>query len=1168
MTRIRPMRFLAVCVVSAAGLGIAGVVGAYWSAGSNPGGNGHAHAAALPTANAPSVSVASRTATVTWSQSTVNGTLLGQLTAGGYTINRYAESAPETAIPAGGSCTGVQSGASEPLSCSEPSLPTGRWLYTATPLLYSWIGGESAASATSVIAPDAPTSVALTNGVGAGNAFITAANQASLSFDVTLPATSLSTDTVTLALSSGSGTVSVNAPGIDGGGTLAFGGVDASSLPDGPVTISASSASSYGDVSPTTSITRTKDTAAPSVVSLLMRDNNTNGKVDRVVATFSESLSAYSAGTAPWSLQNVPSGGTLSSVSVSGTTATLTIAEGAGAPDTAVGSFTVALAQSATGIRDAASNLSSFAAAAPADGAKPVLVPGTLVMRDIDANGKVDRVLASFSETLVPSTDTAPWTLTAVPSGGTLSSVSTSAATATLVIAEGAGAQNTAVGSFRVVLAASATGIRDAASNLASFASTAPVDQATPVLVTLVLQDANTNGKVDRVVATFSESLSAYSAGTAPWSLQNVPSGGTLSSVSVSGTTATLTIAEGAGAPDTAVGSFTVALAQSATGIRDAASNLSSFAAAAPADGAKPVLVPGTLVMRDIDANGKVDRVLASFSETLVPSTDTAPWTLTAVPSGGTLSSVSTSAATATLVIAEGAGAQNTAVGSFRVVLAASATGIRDAASNLASFASTAPVDQATPVLVTLVLQDANTNGKVDRVVATFSESLSAYSAGTAPWSLQNVPSGGTLSSVSVSGTTATLTIAEGAGAPDTAVGSFTVALAQSATGIRDAASNLSSFAAAAPADGAKPVLVPGTLVMRDIDANGKVDRVLASFSETLVPSTDTAPWTLTAVPSGGTLSSVSTSAATATLVIAEGAGAQNTAVGSFRVVLAASATGIRDAASNLASFASTAPVDQATPVLVTLVLQDANTNGKVDRVVATFSESLSAYSAGTAPWSLQNVPSGGTLSSVSVSGTTATLTIAEGAGAPDTAVGSFTVALAQSATGIRDAASNLSSFAAAAPADGAKPVPIAVSSTNNGLVAGLMEAGDIVQVTFSEPLAALGSATTTITETDPSGGGSDRLTVTGLTAIAGVSTGSNLYVTTDTTSASFASSAIGLASATITATVSGACAGACGANLAAGIGALVFTPDPVLLDVAGNTAGGSFTTPATFRLF
>jgi hypothetical protein len=290
--------------------------------------------------------------------------------------------------------------------------------------------------------------------------------------------------------------------------------------------------------------------------------------------------------------------------------------------------------------------------------------------------------------------------------------------------------------------------------------------------------------------------------------------------------------------------------------------------------------------------------------------------------------------------------------------------------------------------------------------------------------------------------------------------------------------------------------------------------------------------------------------------------------VGTFRVVLAASATGIRDAAGNQALFASTAPVDQATPVLVSLVMQDVNTNGKVDRVLATFSETLAAYSAGTAPWTLSSVPSGGSLTSVSVSGINATLTIAEGPGAPDTAVGSFTVALSTSATGIRDAAGNLSSFAATSPTDAARPVPIAVTSTNNGTTAGLMEAGDIRQVTFSETLAALGSAVTTVTETDPTGGGSDRLTITGLTAVASVSTGSNLYVVTDNTSASFASSAIGLAGAIITATVSGSCTGTCGANLGVGIGALVFTPDPALQDGSGNTAAGSLTTAATFRLF
>ena len=37
-----------------------------------------------------------------------------------------------------------------------------------------------------------------------------------------------------------------------------------------------------------------------------MRDNDSDGKVDRVVVTFDETLAAYMAGTAPWTLTNVP----------------------------------------------------------------------------------------------------------------------------------------------------------------------------------------------------------------------------------------------------------------------------------------------------------------------------------------------------------------------------------------------------------------------------------------------------------------------------------------------------------------------------------------------------------------------------------------------------------------------------------------------------------------------------------------------------------------------------------------------------------------------------------------------------------------------------------------------------------------------------------------------
>ena len=190
--------------------------------------------------------------------------------------------------------------------------------------------------------------------------------------------------------------------------------------------------------------------------------------------------------------------------------------------------------------------------------------------------------------------------------------------------------------------------------------------------------------------------------------------------------------------------------------------------------------------------------------------------------------------------------------------------------------------------------------------------------------------------------------------------GSFTVALATSATGIRDAAGNLSSFAATAPADGAAPVRT--AMVMNDANANGKVDQVPVTFSETLASSTDTAPWTLANVPSGGTLVERGDRGRSRDPDDRRGRGRGE----HRRRNLHGRARSERDRYPRRRPATSprsrpSAPTDGAKPILVTLTMLDNNTNGKVDRVTAVFSETLAAYTAGTAPWTLANTPSGGT---------------------------------------------------------------------------------------------------------------------------------------------------------------------------------------------------------------
>ena len=723
-------------------------------------------------------------------------------------------------------------------------------------------------------------------------------------------------------------------------------------------------------------------------------------------------------------------------------------------------------------------------------------------MKDIDANGKVDRVSADFSEPLAASTDTAPWTLTNVPSGGSLASVATAAATATLTISEGAGAANTAVGTFRVTLAASATGIRDAAGNQSSFGSTAPTDQATPVLISLdhagqqhqrqgrpcrrrLLRGARRLHRRHRPLDT------RQCAQRRQPRLRQPPPAPPPRSRS----------AKAPAPPTPPSAAFTIALTSNATGIRDAAGNQSSFTATTPTDAAKPVLVAGTLAMKDVDANGKVDRVSADFSEPLAASTDTAPWTLTTVPSAGSWPPSPRPPPPPPSSITEGAGAANTAVGTFRVTLAASATGIRDAAGNQSSFGSTAPTDQATPVLISLAMQDNNTNGKVDRAVAVFSEALAAYTAGTAPWTLANVPSGGSLASVSRR--------QRHRHAHDQRRRRRPRHRRRPPSRSRSPATPPASATPPAtnpPSPPPAPPTPPNRPRRRHAGDEGRQRQRQSRPCQRRLQRTARRLHRHGAVdahnvPSAGTWPPSPPPPPPPPSPITEGAGAANTAVGTFRVTLAASATGIRDAAGNQSSFGSTAPTDQATPVLVSLdhARQQHQRQGRPCR--RRLLRGARRLQRRHRPLDTHQCPQRRQPRLRRRRRATATLTISEGAGAPDTAVGSFTIALTSNATGIRDAAGNQSSFTATTPTDAAKPVPVSVTSVNNGLTAGLMEAGDTFVVTFSEAIATAVGPGATITETDPSGAGNDRLTIPGLTAAAGVVTGSNLYIATDNTS-------------------------------------------------------------------
>jgi hypothetical protein len=257
---------------------------------------------------------------------------------------------------------------------------------------------------------------------------------------------------------------------------------------------------------------------------------------------------------------------------------------------------------------------------------------------------------------------------------------------------------------------------------------------------------------------------------------------------------------------------------------------------------------------------------------------------------------------------------------------------------------------------------------------------------------------------------------------------------------------------------------------------------------------------------------------------------------------------------------------DRTAPAYVSSELYDNDTDGKVDQVKVTFDEAL-ANSTATGQWTLANVPSAGTLASVSTTGSVATLNITEGAGAANTAVGTFTVALTAAAGGIRDSVGNQSSFTTKSPTDKAKPVLINVVSTNGD---GLANATDTITFNYSEPLLASTVPTAPSLVLNRTSATATDLTIAGIlgqTALGAAYLAGNITMTYTTTT-SLPGSAV-----RTTLTSGGTCTGnflAClltGTEQAPGTSPNVsFVAPTTITDAAGNAATGTVT--QAIRLF
>lgn len=146
-------------------------------------------------------------------------------------------------------------------------------------------------------APTRPSAVLLANGGGQGNAYINLANRASVSVTVTLPATSIASDFVNVTISRNGVSVTKNVAAPNGAGQVTITGIDTTSVPDGSVTIAATTSDAAGNTSSTRSITVTKDTAAPNAPTATYEDRDNLS--DRINGTCEASATITATRTVP-----------------------------------------------------------------------------------------------------------------------------------------------------------------------------------------------------------------------------------------------------------------------------------------------------------------------------------------------------------------------------------------------------------------------------------------------------------------------------------------------------------------------------------------------------------------------------------------------------------------------------------------------------------------------------------------------------------------------------------------------------------------------------------------------------------------------------------------------------------------------------------------------------
>jgi len=391
------------------------------------------------------------------------------------------------------------------------------------------------------------------------------------------------------------------------------------------------------------------DGQAPTVTSATTGDNDNDGKIDKITVVYSEDVNDPN-----YDALNVTGYADLNTGSGTGTTTLVYNLTEGGSPDT---DATPVLTWTGANAVDLAGNNLSIAGAPAnaADGAAPAVLNATY--SDSNSDGKVDRIVFTFSENTtftMDGTDWLFWTAGDVNLSGDFDPTEctgslsptitcTDADTGTFDASADRTGKQTLGGEEPVWDYTNLSGnIADGSGNETGNLVLTLADGAAPIVTDLLMLDEIKDGNIDRIQLTFSEPLADTDAGPNGFNVTSIADHGTCDSeIANPDGTSTLNLDFNCTTASTAVGDLTLNFTSN-SGIKDASDNQSAdktwTEATTPAieDGAEPVLMEAKTFDIGNDGlthNGKVDHMQLKFSEDIddseinnyAPAVDYAP---------------------------------------------------------------------------------------------------------------------------------------------------------------------------------------------------------------------------------------------------------------------------------------------------------------------------------------------------------------------------------------------------------------------------------------------------------------------------------------------------------------------------------------------------------------